>query len=137
MDVTHLRKPRCYMLYALAGENTTPSQANQTLNNICADQALPLTIYHDHFIGQAGGIIIFYAETAPEREALQHNLAPYLEGWHYTLHPLIYSYDPAAFDAQTAYTLKAYRNTDWEQLQNDKRPAYGDLREEAETAQEG
>lgn len=136
MDITRIRKPRCYMLYALAPNDTSPGTANQTINAICADSNLPVTIFHDHFIGQAGGVVIFYAETSDERGALQTQLEAYLDGWTYTLHPLIFSHNPAAFDEQIAYTLSAYRDTDWEQLQTDKRPAYGNPREEAETAQE-
>ncbi len=136
MDITRIRKPRCYLLYAIAPEKMSPSVANQTLNRICADQQLPLAVYHDHFIGQVGGIIMFYAETAAEREELQNNLEPYLAGWEHTLHPLIFSYSPAAFDEQIDYTLRTYRDSNWEQLQKDKRPAYGNPRQEAETAQE-
>ena len=136
MDITQIRKPRCYVLYALAPQDVSPNEANQIMNQICADPQLPLALYHDHFIGQAGGIILFYAENANEREALQIKIKPYLTGWEYNLHPLIFSYSPAAFDEQIAYTLRAYRDSDWEQIQKDKRPAYGNPGEEAETAQE-
>ena len=137
MDITRIHKPRCFMLYALAPASISPSEANQVINRISADQSLPLALYHDHFIGQIGGVIVFYAETAEEREALQKHLPSYLDAWEYNLHPLIFSYSPAAFDEQIAYTLRAYRETDWEQLQNEKRPSYGNPRDEAETGQEG
>lgn len=136
MDITRIRKPRCYLLYAIAPKHISPSNANQIINQICSSNELPLAVYHDHFIGQAGGVVVFFAETDAEREALQHNLDTYLDGWHYDLHPLIFSYSPAAFDEQIAYTLSAYGNQNWETLQKDKRPAYGNPREEAETAQE-
>lgn len=136
MDITRLQKPRCYLLYALAPDSVSPSQANQTINQICADDQLPLALYHDHFIGQVGGIVMFYAETPEERKALQTMMPTHLQGWTYHLHPLIYSHNPGAFDAQIAYTLRAYRDQDWETLQQDKRPAYGDPCTEAETAQE-
>lgn len=136
MDITRIRKPRCYMLYALAPQTVSPGNANQTINKICADGQLPLALYHDHFIGQAGGMVMFYAETAEERESLQTRLDTYLAEWDYQLHPLIFSHNPAAFDEQIAYTLNAYRNQDWEALQKAKRPAYGNPRDEAETAQE-
>ena len=55
----------------------------------------------------------------------------------YAIHPLIFSYDPAAFDEQTAYTLKAYRGEDWNTLKAKQRPDYGNNpREEAERAEE-
>ena len=136
MDITRIRKPRCYLLHALAPQEVSPGEANQILNRICADHGLPLAVYHDHFIGQAGGIIMFYAETSGEREALQNNLEAYLAGWEYTLHPLIFSYSPAAFDAQIAFTLRAYRQLNWERLRKDERPAAGNPGQEAESAQE-
>lgn len=136
MDIQQLRKPRCFLLYALAPEHVSPSGANQVINQICADATLPLTLFHDHFIGQAGGIVLFYAESADERQALQDGLASHLHGWEYVVHPLIYSRNPAGFDEQIAYTLRAYRDTDWESLQKIKRPSYGDPRLEAETARE-
>jgi hypothetical protein len=136
MDITRIRKPRCFLLYAVAPEAMPASDANQILNRICADPVLPLTIYHDHFIGQSGGLVIFYAETPEERDALQSGLESYLAGWTYTLHPLIFSHSPAAFDEQIAFTLSAYRSTDWDTLRHEKRPAYGDPSQEAETAQE-
>jgi len=50
--------------------------------------------------------------------------------------PMIFSYSPSAFDEQVAFTLKAYRDVNWENLQQEKRPAYGNAAREAETAQE-
>ncbi len=38
--------------------------------------------------------------------------------------------------AQTAFTLRAYRGLDWEQVQRAERPAYGDPAREAGTASE-
>ena len=52
------------------------------------------------------------------------------------MNPLIFSYNPAAFDEQIAYTLKSYRDTDWETLRRAERPSYSDPRAEAETAEE-
>lgn len=124
------------MLYALAPQDISASSANQIINQICSDIRLPLALYHDHFIGEIGGIVMFYAESAEDRNALQTHLQEYLAGWEYKIHPLIFSYNPAALDEQIAYTLHAYRETDWEQLQKDKRPAYGNPREEAESASE-
>ena len=104
-----IRKPRCFLLYALA-------------------------IFHDHFIGQTGGVVIFYEETAEERDALLAQT--YLDGWRVELQPLIFSYSPSAFDEQIAFTLRAYRGVDWGWLRKEKRPSYGNPGREAETAQE-
>lgn len=129
-----IQKPRCFLLYALAPEGVRPAEANRILNAFIADAALPLAIFHDHFIGQPGGVIIFYVETAEERDALLTQ--KYLAGWQVDIQPLIFSHGPSAFDEQIAFTLKAYRGVDWELLQKDKRPAYGNPSREAETAQE-
>lgn len=95
---------------------------------------MPLALFHDHFIGQPGGVAIFFAETAEERKALADCKS--LDRWHTEIRPLIFSYDPAAFDEQIAFTLRQYRGRDWEQLQREKRPAYGNPVREAETAAE-
>jgi hypothetical protein len=65
-----IRKPRCFLLYALAPNDLPAAEANRILNAFIADPDLPLAVFHDHFIGQPGGIIIFYVETVEEREAL-------------------------------------------------------------------
>jgi hypothetical protein len=131
-----IRKPRCYLLYALAPESMTPQQVNQRLNAICGDRSLPLSIYHDHFIGQPGGLIIFFAENQDERQALESRLPEHLAGWQWSLHPLIFSRNPAALDEQIRFTLAAYRDQDWDTLRLEERPTYGDPTREAETATE-
>jgi hypothetical protein len=49
---------------------------------------------------------------------------------------MIFSSSPSAFDEQVAFTLRAYRDMNWESLQKEKRPAYGNAAREAETAEE-
>lgn len=95
---------------------------------------MPLALYHDHFIGQRGGVAIFFVETSQERDALLDQ--KFLNGCQVEFQPLIFSFSPAAFDEQIAFTLKAYRGIDWEFLQKEQRPSYGNLGIEAETAQE-
>lgn len=129
-----VRKPRCFLVYALAAEGVAPAAANRIFNEYVADPQLPLVLFHDHFIGRPGGVAIFFVETAAEREALYESTR--LADWHVEVQPLIFSYSPAAFDEQIAFTLKAYRNADWELLQQEERPAYGNPRREAETAAE-
>lgn len=128
------RKPRCYLLYALAPEETSAADANRLINELVADTELPLAIFHDHFIGQKGGMVIFFVESVTERDRLY--AMAHLADWQVIIHPLIYSYNPAAFDAQTAYTLSRYRQADWDILKQDKRPPYGDLQQEANLAEE-
>lgn len=129
-----IQKPRCFLLYALAPGHLPAAEANRLLNAFIGDPALPLAIFHDHFIGQPGGFVIFYVETPAERDALLAQ--KYLDGWRVEIQPLIFSHSPSAFDAQTAFTLRAYRGLDWETLRRDKRPAYGNPNREAETAEE-
>lgn len=64
-------------------------------------------IYHDHFIGEPGGVAIFYVDNMESRDALLNQKR--LAGWRVEYQPLIFSYGPSAFDEQIAFTLKAYR----------------------------
>ena len=129
-----IQKPRCFLLYALAPGGVSAAEANRILNVFIGDPSLPLAVFHDHFIGQPGGIVIFYIQTSQERDALLAQKQ--LDGWHVEIQPLIFSHSPSAFDAQIAFTLQAYRGVDWETLQKERRPAYGNPQREAETAQE-
>jgi hypothetical protein len=128
------RNPRCFLIYALAPEGTAAVDANRVFNDFIGNEDLPLAIYHDHFIGYAGGLAIFYVKTPEERDFLLDS--NFLPGWRVEIHPLIFSRSPAAFDEQIAFTLRAYRGRDWELLQKEERPSYGDPRLEAETAVE-
>ncbi|MBN2116743.1 MAG: hypothetical protein JW730_09240 [Anaerolineales bacterium] len=129
-----IRKPRCFLLYARAPGDLSAAEANRILNAFIGDPALPLAIFHDHFIGQPGGLVIFYVETPAERDALLAQTQ--LDGWHVEIQPLIFSHSPAAFDEQIAFTLRAYRGVNWENLQKEERHSYGDPSREAETAEE-
>jgi hypothetical protein len=130
------KKPRCYLVYALAPQGVQASDANRIINEMTADLHLPLALWHDHFIGQPGGSIIFYVETQDEQQALFES--QYLKSWKVDYRPLVFSFNPAAFDAQTGFTLKNYRATDWQQLRTQARPNYGErnVASEAETAEE-
>jgi hypothetical protein len=127
-------KPRCVLVYALAPDTLRPADANRLMNEFVADRTLPLVLYHDHFIEKRGGLAIFFVSSVEERDALENTT--HLEGWHVEFRPLIYSYSPAAFDEQIAYTLNAYRGRDWQELRAEERPAYGDPRAEADSAEE-
>ena len=132
--MSRVTKPRCFLVYALAPDHLTAAQANDRFNDFIADPDLPLVIFHDHFIGRPGGVAIFFAETTQERAALTETAA--LTGWQVEIRPLIFSRNPAAFDEQIAYTLRSYRHKDWEKLQREQRPSYGNPIQEAETAAE-
>jgi hypothetical protein len=132
--VKRINKPRCFLLYALAPGELPASEANRILNDFIGDPALPLAIFHDHFIGPPGGVVIFYVETMAERDALLAQ--SHLDGWRVEIQPLIFSRSPSAFDEQIAFTLRAYRGVDWELLQKEQRPSFGNPSREAETAEE-
>jgi hypothetical protein len=127
----NIQKPRCFLVYALAPEGVPAAEANRVFNAFVADQDLPLVLFHDHFIGQAGGLAIFYAETAEERDALFGQR--HLTGWRVEMRPLVFAHGPSAFDEQIAFTLRAYRGQDWDKLRKIKRPAFGRRSGEAET----
>lgn len=129
-----IQKPRCFLLYALAPGGMPAAEANRILNAFIGDPRLPLALFHDHFIGQPGGLVIFYVETTEERDALLSQ--KYLDGWQVEIQPLIFSHSPSAFDEQIAFTLRAYRGVNWEVLQKEQRPSYGNPSREAETAEE-
>lgn len=130
------KKPRCYLVYALAPEGVRAAEANRAINEMTADEQLPLALWHDHFIGQAGGSIIFYVESRAEQKALFDS--HHLSGWQVDYRPLVFSFSPSAFDAQTGFTLKTYRAADWEELRGKERPNYGErnVNREAETGEE-
>ena len=129
-----IQKPRCFLLYALAPKGVPAAEASRIFNLFIGDPKLPLPLFHDHFIGQAGGVAIFQVDTPAERDALLNK--PRLEGWLVEIQPLIFSYSPAAFDEQIAFTLNAYRGMKWEDLRREERPSYGNPSQEAETAEE-
>ena len=133
-SIRRIKKPRCFLVYALAPENLPASKANRIFNEFIAEPGLPLALYHDHFIGQPGGVAIFFVENSQERDALLEQ--EFLVGWQVEIQPLIFSFSPAALDEQIAFTLKAYRGVDWERLQKVQRPSYGNPGIEAETAKE-
>lgn len=132
--IRELRKPRCFLVNAIAPEGTTPPEANRLFNAFVADSSLPLVLFHDHFLGELGGVAIFFVDSAESRDALLNHA--HLTDWNLDYRPLIYAHNPAAFDAQIAYTMRAYRDADWETVRQEQRPAYGNPRLEVETGVE-
>ncbi|MGE5248640.1 MAG: hypothetical protein ACM3QS_00365 [Bacteroidota bacterium] len=129
-----IQKPRCFLAYALAPAGMPAGEANRIFNLFIGDPALPPALFHDHFIGQPGGIAIFYVDDAKARDALLDQTL--LAGWEVDFQPLIFSYSPSAFDEQIAFTLKAYRGIVWKDLREEQRPSFGNPAREAETAEE-
>jgi len=133
-NAKRIKKPRCFPVYAPAPDALPASEANRIFNEFIAEPDLPLALYHDHFIGQPGGVAVFFVESTQERDALLDQ--KFLDGWQVEYQPLVFSYSPAAFDEQIAFTLKVYRGVEWERLQKEQHPSYGNPGIEAETAQE-
>ena len=127
-------KPRCVLVYALAPEALSAREVNATFNQFVADRSLPLVLFHDHFLEARGGVAVFHVTSQEERDRLESSTA--LVGWKVDFRPLIFSFSPSAFDEQIAYTMQAYRDADWAALQQEKRPAYTNPVEEADTAEE-
>ncbi len=126
--------PRGVLVYAVAPEGLSARDVNATFNELVADRSLPLVLFHDHFLGVRGGVAVFYVTSQDERELLESSTV--LAGWKVDFRPLIFSFSPSAFDEQIAYTMQAYREADWTALQQEKRPAYTNPIEEADTAEE-
>jgi len=80
---------RCYLVYALAPEGTSPREANDLLNAYVADDSRGLAVWHDHFIGAHGGAVVLHVRSDAER-ALLEDPGP-LAGWRLAVHPLMYS----------------------------------------------
>lgn len=134
MRPTEIRKSRCFLVYALAPEGLSAAEANRTFNQYVEDPARGLSLYHDHFIGEPGGVAIFYVEDANQRAALE-DPGP-LADWRLEVRPLVFARSPGAFDEQIAFTLRAYRSADWKHLRQLQRPQYGRPEEEADLARE-
>lgn len=133
MVTKHAKRPRCYLVYAPAPEGTTMRTANDAINALVADRELPLALFHDHFLDAPGGMAIFQV-TGPENvDAIDLALVRHLSGWHSAAHPLIFSFNAAAFDEQIAYTLREYQGQDWETLRRERRPHFGNPVREAQT----
>ncbi len=44
-----MRAPRCYLVYAVASEGISASDANDLLNDYVADRQRGIAVFHDHF----------------------------------------------------------------------------------------
>ncbi len=134
LQIPNIKKARCFLVYATAPKHLTAPEANSRINEYTADASRGLALFHDHFIGQFGGVIVLFVNTDSQRQALHH--AGPLEGWDIKVQPLIFANSPAAFDEQIAYTLRAYHGQNWDELQNTERPHFGNTQLEVSTGME-
>lgn len=127
-------KPRCVLVYAIAPDGTTPLEANRAINNMSADPSLPLILWHDHFLGEPGGVMLFFVEDEIDRDKLLNT--HHLVGWRVEMRPLIFSFSPGAFDRQIAYTMREYREQDWKEKKKERWPGHGNPRQEVLSGEE-
>jgi hypothetical protein len=100
---------RCYVVYALAPPELRPRDANDAFNEFIADPRRGLVLWHDHFVGDHGGVAVFHVAAADELARLRER-GP-LAGWAVAVQPLTFSLAPSGFRAQIDFTLRAYRGT--------------------------
>jgi hypothetical protein len=105
---------RCHLVYALAPAGVSAREANELLNEYLADESRGLAVWHDHFIGAHGGVVVFEVRNE-EEEARLADPGP-LEGWQLTTHPLTFALTAVGFSAQIDFTLQNYRDVTLEQL---------------------
>src|SRR5919201_4529612 len=97
----------CHLLYALAPDGMSAREANVLLNDYPADTSRGLAVWHDHFVGNHGGVVVFDVRDEQE-EARLREPGP-LEGWQLSTHPLTFALSAVGFSAQIDFTLKNYR----------------------------
>jgi hypothetical protein len=79
-----------------------------------ADSRRGLSVWHDHFIGAHGGVVVLDVRSEEEGSLLE-DPGP-LEGWELTAHPLTFSLSAVGFAAQTSFTLESYRGVGLDEL---------------------
>jgi hypothetical protein len=105
---------RCYFVHALAPEPMSAREANDRLNSYVADGRRGLPAWHDHFVGEHGGVVVLDVRSDDER-ALLDDAGP-LAGWRLSVHPLTFSLTAVGFAAQMSFTLEQYRGVTLEEL---------------------
>ena len=105
---------RCHLVYTLAPAGVSARQANDLFNEYVADESRGLAVWHDHFIGRHGGVVVFDVRDGQE-EARLEDPGP-LEGWQLATHPLTFALTAVGFSAQISFTLENYRGVSMEGL---------------------
>jgi hypothetical protein len=105
---------RCVLVYALAPEGASARDANDGLNEYVADRRRGLAVWHDHFVGARGGVVVLDVRSDEEQALLDDPGA--LAGWQLSVHPLAFSLSAVGFAAQTSFTLGRYRDVTLDEL---------------------
>jgi hypothetical protein len=111
---------RCYVVYALAPAGMSARDANERFNDYIADGRRGICVFHDHFVGEHGGVAVFEIRDESELAAV-HDPGP-LADWHMRVHGLTFALTAVGFAAQTDFTLEQYRQTTLEELRAAEAP---------------
>ena len=83
------------------------SDADIDFNEFITDRSKGMVLFHDHFVGRAGGFAIFYVDSERELESLQDKKQ--LKDWEFQIFPLTFTELPIEFLYQIDFTLGTYR----------------------------
>jgi hypothetical protein len=99
-------------------------EANELLNDYVGDARRGICVFHDHFVGRHGGVVVVDVQT-DEEAALLDDPGP-LGGWELAVHPLTFALTTTGFVAQTRFTVERYRGTTLERVaeQEEADPRY-------------
>jgi rhodanese-related sulfurtransferase len=111
---------RCYLVYAVAPAGTNARHANDQFNDYIADDRRGICVFHDHFVGEHGGVAVFDVRSDDELAAV-HEPGP-LVGWDIRVHGLTFALTAVGFAAQMEFTLDRYRGTNLEALRATEAP---------------
>jgi hypothetical protein len=105
---------RCYLVYALAPAGTNARDANDRFNHYVSDERRGICVFHDHFVGEHGGVAVFAVRSDDELAAVR-DAGPLAE-WDLHVHGLTFALTAVGFAAQMEFTLDRYRGTSLEAL---------------------
>jgi hypothetical protein len=112
---------RCHLVYAIAPDSVSASDANDALNAYIEDRRRGLVVFHDHFTGAPHGGIAVLDVRSEEEAALLADPGP-LAGWQLETHALTFSLSAVGFAEQTTLTLEEYGKTTFDALRRDESP---------------
>ena len=114
MRIVRFMSERCYLVYALAPAGTSARDANDRFNDYVGDERRGICVFHDHFVGQHGGVAVFDIRSDEELAAVR-DPGP-IGGWDIHVRGLTFALTAVGFAAQMKFTLDQYRGTTLEAL---------------------
>jgi len=91
-------KEKCYAVIAFAPKNMSLHDADTVFNEFISDSSRGTVLYHDHFVGRAGGIAIFHVSSEGELRQLQNESC--LNGWDVMICPLTFTENLSSFSTK-------------------------------------